>query len=137
MLCAPSLYGPARADHCFKQLIYLGSWVLWPLLVLVLWWAWRQRRVWRGGAWLAWAFALGCVLIPIHMRFVERTLIVERHSTLKLGFEARIALISDLHVGLFKDEAFVARLVEKLNALEVERRACRRRLDLRTDASFA
>jgi uncharacterized protein len=119
MICVDGLYGQ-RPGHCLKQLIFMASWVLWPLLAAWVVWAWRHRRTWAASAWFAWALPLSLLVVAIDMRFVERQRIVVRETTLELGFEARIAHIADLHLGLFKDEHFAARVVERLNTLDVD-----------------
>ncbi len=119
MLCAPPFYGPAPG-HCTKQMIFWGLWLLWPLLGTLVVLGWRGRRRWGGWDWGAWAIAAAMVAVPLHMRFVERQWIVERHTTIDLGFAARIAVISDIHLGLFKDEHFADRVVERLNAMDVD-----------------
>ena len=119
MFCAPSYYGP-MAGHCFKQVVFSGMWLLGPLLLALLVVAWRRRRQWQRRSWVRWGAGVCVVALFLHMRFVERQWIVERHTTLDLGFTARIALISDLHVGLYTDDGFVDRIVDRLNAIDVE-----------------
>lgn len=119
MLCAPSYYGPVPG-HCFKQLVFSGMWLLGPLLLLLVVLAWWRRRRWARRAWTRWSVGVCLIALLLYMRFVERQSIVERHTTIDAGFAARIALISDLHVGLFTDEGFVDRVVDRLNALDVD-----------------
>jgi uncharacterized protein len=118
--CAASFYGPPRDGYCFKQALFWGLWLLWPLLAWLLWCAWHRQGPWGWARWAPWGLVLATTLVFVHMRFVERHLIVERHTELVLGFDARLAVVSDLHVGLFKDTAFVERVVAKLNALNVD-----------------
>lgn len=119
MLCAPSYYGPVPG-HCFRQIVFWALWLLGPLLLTLVVLAWRRRRHWDAWAWAAWALTTLPVAVGIDMRFIEPQRLVERHTTLELGFTARIALISDLHAGLYKDEVFTARVVDRLNALDVD-----------------
>jgi uncharacterized protein len=119
IFCAPSYYGPVPG-HCFSQVVFWGMWLLWPLLLALGVFAWRRRTRWNGWDWGAWTIAVCAVAVPLDMRFIERQWIVERHTVIDLGFAARIAVISDIHLGLFKDEAFAARVVERLNAIDVD-----------------
>jgi predicted MPP superfamily phosphohydrolase len=54
------------------------------------------------------------------MRFIEPALIVERHTVLNIGFQARVALISDYHMGLFNSPRFLERVVDRLNAMPLD-----------------
>ena len=95
-----------------KQMLYHGSWLAWPLLV---WLLWRLRR--PGGRILtAGVLALG--LLFVWVRFVEPQMIRMQHTTLAgTGVEARIILISDIHLGVYKDSGFLDRVVDRINAL--------------------
>jgi uncharacterized protein len=119
MFCAPSYYGPV-AGHCAKQIGFSFTWLLGPLLLMLLVLAWWRRQQWQRHTWSVWAVTVFTFALVLHMRYVDRQSIVERHTTLDLGFAARIALISDLHVGLYTDDGFVARVVERLNAIDVD-----------------
>lgn len=63
---------------------------------------------------------LAAALLFAWARFVEPALILVHEHRAQIGFPARIALISDLHLGVYKRAAFLERLVERLNALDVE-----------------
>jgi uncharacterized protein len=111
-------YGPAGWAWCLQWAIHWGSWLVFPLL---LWWSVRLLRGWRSATFgqrarLTWP--LLAALLFIEMRFIEPTLIVERRMALELGFQARIVLIADYHVGLYKRPEFLARVVERINAME-------------------
>ncbi len=122
MLCAAAHYATpnGRVDHCAQQWFFHGLWLLWPVLLLLLVVAWRARRRWNAWGWARWALLTMLVALGIDMRFIETQRIVERRTRLELGFAARIALISDIHLGLYKNETFAARVVERLNALDVD-----------------
>ena len=99
-----------------KQLMLHGSWLLWPLIV---WLIWRLRRAGNGRPVVA--IALATMLVLAWVRFVEPQWIHVRHHTLAgTGAQARIALISDVHLGVYKDAAFLRRVVDRLNALSVD-----------------
>jgi hypothetical protein len=113
-------YEPIDAAWVAQLLFLWGSWLVWP------WLAWMGHRLvvrWRASSAprRAWRLVLVAgALWFVEMRFVEPALIVERTTRLELGFQARIAVISDHHVGLYKSPAFLERVVQRLNAMEVD-----------------
>lgn len=113
-------YGPLTAAWIVQWSLLWISWLVWPLIV---WLAWhlvrRGRTLTRGSRWRG-IVALLLALWFVEMRFVEPVLIVERTTVLELGFQARIALISDYHVGLYNSPQFLQRVVDRLNALPVD-----------------
>lgn len=65
----------------------------------------------------------GCTLVILVMAWsylIERKLIVIRKTIIDTGFTADIALISDLHLGKWKDEAFLSRVVAKINQQDID-----------------
>ena len=97
------------------------GWIAWPLLALLLWRLWRWRRHgWAGRAGIL--LVLAAMLCFIDARFVEPAMVTVRKTTLQVPIRsaANIALISDLHVGRFKDQRFLQRVVDELNAMPVD-----------------
>lgn len=94
------------------ELIYRGSYVVaffftvWFLravrrrnfLLIVFWWV-----VW-------WVF--------IWSRFIEPQQIQVKHTTIDVGVDSKVVLISDLHLGVFKDRVFLQKVVNQINRLE-------------------
>jgi predicted MPP superfamily phosphohydrolase len=110
-------YGDARHIWWPKLGILWASWLAWPLLV---WWLWRLARRWRASdaAYRTVMLLFVALLVAfIDARFIERYWIVERTTQLKLGFKARLVLISDTHIGLYKSPDFLARAVARINAI--------------------
>jgi len=98
-----------------KQAIYYGSYLAFPFVAYVAYRLKRDsRRRWIG------VLLLCSALVFIWARFVEPQIITVEEHRASPGFPARIALISDVHMGLYKGEGFLRRLVERLNALDVE-----------------
>ena len=88
---------------------------------------WLSHAVWLYLAWVLWSywrrrdhvsFTIRILLAAafIWMRFAEPNWIVRNETMIKAGAQARIVLISDLHLGTYKDAGFVARLAERINA---------------------
>jgi uncharacterized protein len=69
----------------------------------------------------AWAMLTCCLaLTTVYARFVESEQIVVRESKLTIGAPLRIALIADLHIGLFQGAERTQQIVNALNALDVD-----------------
>lgn len=97
-----------------KNALFYGSWLLLPLVAFL---AWRICRGPRRGPWLA---LLVVTLLFCWARFIEpQWLTVATHSA-DVGFKARLGLISDLHLGLYKGPAFLQRVVERANTLQLD-----------------
>ncbi|MBD9477468.1 metallophosphoesterase [Pseudoxanthomonas sp. PXM02] len=98
-----------------KQCLFYGSWLAWPMIV---WLVWRLRE--RRGRWLIVLLLAGCLLFA-WARFVEPQRIRVQETVLSgTGAEARLALISDIHLGVYKDRAYLQRLVDRINSLPVD-----------------
>lgn len=99
--------------------LWSWGWLAFVLLAAALWALRPHARSARPLKWIAALLALGALLF-IQARFVEPQMIVVHETALQVGARARVALVSDLHVGLFKDERFVQRVVERLNAMPLD-----------------
>jgi uncharacterized protein len=113
-------YGDVSAAFFVKLVLLWGSWLAFALL---LWLVWRLAKRWGRSTRLVrtlMLFSLLACLVFIQARFLEPQLIFTRVTPIKVGFKARVALISDYHVGIYKDPAFLAQVVEKLNAMQLD-----------------
>ncbi|MGY4828856.1 metallophosphoesterase [Sphaerotilaceae bacterium SBD11-9] len=100
--------------------VYWGMWPLWPVTGWLLWMTaglLRQRRM-VASAFTAVALSLCATLV--WARFIEPNQLVVRETTLGSQCGVRVALVSDIHMGLFMREHDLQRLVERLNALPVD-----------------
>ncbi len=98
-----------------KQCLFHGSWLAWPFIA---WLLWRLREPQL--RWLALLLLLPSLAFA-WARFVEPRLLRVQETTLAgTGFDADIALISDIHLGVYKDRAFLERVVERINALPAQ-----------------
>lgn len=98
-----------------KQLLFHGSWLAWPLLAWLLW------RLRKPGGRIVTAGLLALGLLFVWARFVEPQMIRVQHTTLAgTGVEARIILISDIHLGVYKGSGFLDRVVDRINALPAD-----------------
>jgi predicted MPP superfamily phosphohydrolase len=98
-----------------KQCLFYGSWLVWPFLV---WLVWRLRE--RRGRWLVALLLSGCLLFA-WSRFVEPQRIHVQETVLAgTGGQARLVLISDIHLGVYKDGRYLQRLVDRINTLQAD-----------------
>lgn len=98
-----------------KQCLFYGSWLAWPAIV---WLLWRLRRR-ASRAWTA--LLLAGALVFVWARFIEPQMIRVQHTTIAgTGAAARIALVSDIHLGVYKGPGFLERLVDRINAQPVD-----------------
>lgn len=98
-----------------KQLIFHGSWLVFPVIVWLGWRLARGRRRWFASV------ALATCLLFAWARFVEPQLIRVKETTLAgTGGQARIVLVSDVHLGVYKDPRFLGRVAERINALQAD-----------------
>jgi predicted MPP superfamily phosphohydrolase len=103
-----------------KLAIYWFSWLLWPALLLLARETWRTARRRKPAATVAGVFALALCTCFTWARFIEPNWLQVRETTLGTSCGMRVALISDLHVGLFVREPDLQRLVDRLNTLQVD-----------------
>ncbi|MDD4607385.1 MAG: metallophosphoesterase [Patescibacteria group bacterium] len=57
-------------------------------------------------------------LLFIYARFIERNLIFVKTTEINVGFSAKLVIISDMHLGVYKDVNFLERVVSKINEIE-------------------
>ncbi len=57
-------------------------------------------------------------MIFIYARFIEPKIILIKKTEIKVGFKANIVILSDLHLGIFKDHKFLKKIVKKVNKIE-------------------
>ena len=98
-----------------KQCLFYGTYFAFPFIAYLLW---RMRKPGRR--------VIGTGLLTISLlfawaRFVEPQMIRVRETTLSgTGVNTRVALISDIHLGIYKHSDFLERVVTRINALPVD-----------------
>lgn len=112
---------PENRLKAFLQLaLFHGSWLLFPLIALC---AWRAFVRWRRHHWRRATGAvllLGWSLVTVWARFVEPNVLVVRRTIVSAPIDLNIALIADVHVGLFTRPDKLQQIVQKLNAMHVD-----------------
>ena len=98
-----------------KQCLFYGSYFAFPFIAYVIW---RMRKPGRR---LIGICALAVSLLFVWARFVEPQMIRVQETLLSgTGINARIILISDIHLGIYKDSDFLERVVRRINALPAD-----------------
>ncbi|MFK5975648.1 MAG: metallophosphoesterase [Sulfurovum sp.] len=89
-----------------KLFIYYGSWLIFPLLI----WFINKRHI----------ILIILSLLFIYARFIEPQILLVHQYKINVGFKAKYALISDIHLGIYNDELIMERIVEKVAKLDID-----------------
>jgi uncharacterized protein len=115
------LVAPGRQSFAVVKLtIYWGLWLLWPLALLFL--LRVVSHLVRGRFLLAlWALiVLGVVSVFLWARFIEPNQLQVRETSIGTACRVRVALVGDLHAGLYVRASQLDDLVTALNKLDVD-----------------
>lgn len=96
-----------------SKIIYYGSYLIFPVIVFLFYYFFKSKKKWP-------LICLFFCLLPIWPRFIEPRLILKREHQVEVGFKTKIALISDLHLGIYKNKNFLERVVRKINLQETD-----------------
>lgn len=58
------------------------------------------------------------MVIFIYSRFIEPHIIRTQYNTIDTSIKAKIVVLSDLHLGIFKDERYLDKVIKKVNKIE-------------------
>jgi uncharacterized protein len=100
----------------FNEFFWLS--IPYAALALVFFVATIRTRKWIAATGALLACTLG--VAAFYSRFIEPERIVVHKNTLQVGAALRVALISDLHIGLFQGRDRTAQIVTTLNALDID-----------------
>lgn len=93
------------------QTIYFGSFLAFPYLAWLGYRLWKQKKFKSIGGLV---FLLG--LTFIWARFIEPQLLRTQHTTIpNTKINADVVLIADLHIGVYKSQRYLERIVNKVN----------------------
>lgn len=99
-----------------RLFIYYGSYLAFPLLFFLIW---RYKKSSKKSIFRV-LFILSSLLI--YVRFIEPNFINTKYFDVDInkgrGESMKVVLISDLHIGLYKDRFFLSRVVKKINKIE-------------------
>lgn len=111
---ADRAWTPDPAMTRLRSLLYHESLLMLPLLALAL--TGLRRRYFSRGFGLVLAMLM---VAGLYARYVEPNLLLVRHTVIETGYPLKVALVSDMHYGLFSTPAQMRQLVTRLNALDV------------------
>jgi len=94
------------------EIIFYGSFAVIPFLLFFIFF--KKIHIWLR------ILFIFLSLLFIWMRFVEPQIIIIKNEKIDLGFESKIILISDLHLGKYKTEKFLSKAVEKINNIQAD-----------------
>ncbi len=107
---------PSNEDEILvKTMLYYQSWLM-PFFLVWVVLGFKQRQVSLGFMLIA---VVGAVL-GIYARFIEPNMLIVKQTTIHSGYSLKLALISDMHYGLYSTPERMQRLVDKLNSLDVD-----------------
>jgi uncharacterized protein len=117
----------------WQQAFYYLSYLALPITVAVVYFivrtAWRLREKFSGQLIIdgkpqrgrrvvaIWLLILLLCLLFDYARFIEPNIILTHTTSVPVGFSGRLVLIADIHLGVYKGENFLARLVQQINQL--------------------
>lgn len=99
------------------QFLLLDFLFLSPILLVIfvgcaLFWRKKLSKLWQKFAITLTVLVLLLTIWGVH---IERNLIVINEQKITLGFKARIVVISDVHLGIWKDDKFLEKIVTQIN----------------------
>lgn len=95
-------------------------WLALPYGLVALICAVAAARARRWGSTAGALLALVLAVLAIYARFIEPERIVVRESALRVGAPLRVALIADMHIGIFQGRERMQQIVDALNRLDVD-----------------
>lgn len=105
----------------FQWAFFWLNFLVFPWLIFNAWMIWRKKITPR--ARVVWGVLLVLALWFGYMRFVEPQWIVVRHEQMNSGYgttSVKMAIISDIHLGVFKDAAFLQKVLDKVAEEKVD-----------------
>jgi uncharacterized protein len=108
----------------WKEGFVIGFFNLFPIFLLLLviytWWILKNKlNVWTPVATLVISFLLGLsIILGIWGYNFERFDLHVETQQVNLGFKAKVAIFSDIHIGRFKDKNWLERVINETNKIE-------------------
>jgi predicted MPP superfamily phosphohydrolase len=107
---------PTNEDKTLiKAVLYYESWLM-PFLLPLVVMGFRRKHVSLGMT----VFSVIGLVLGIYARFIEPNLLFVKQTQINTGYSLKLALISDMHYGLYSTPQQMQRLVNKLNTLKVD-----------------
>lgn len=93
--------------------VFWGSYLVFPFFFL-LYWLWKKSKKRSQKIFIIILLILSVLFV--WARFIERQIILVKNTDIEIGFKSKIILIADLHIGIYKNNKFLERVVEKINS---------------------
>lgn len=109
---------PTYPLHFLKQLIFYGSYLVFPFLVFIFYVAYRSHKKWIYV--FAGVTAVVCAVF-IYSRFIEPHILVTKFTKIfflsnqNVNEEIKVAVFSDLHRGLYTNTVSLQKIVDTVN----------------------
>lgn len=102
------------------SIIFYGSYLAFPFLAFLIFLSfYKNKKCLKNKFTLIVLIIFYLLSISfIYSRFIERNLIFYKTTNIETGFSAKIVIIADIHLGIYKNEYFLQRIVNKINKLE-------------------
>lgn len=103
-----------------QNIIYYISFLSFPTLI---WFYFLLKKALKNNYKKRKLFFIALIILNlffIEARFIEPNLITVKKTEIKSSFDLNIALISDIHLWVFKGENFLKRVVEKINKENID-----------------
>ena len=97
--------------------IYYLSYTLLVIPVLLIYYLFRNKNYKKKKLLIIAIAGILLNLLLIYSRFVEPNIIRVQETSIETGLQAKIVLISYLHIGTYKGETFLKNIVEKVNEI--------------------
>jgi uncharacterized protein len=98
------------------HLILYFSYLVFPFLLLLIYLC--SLRLKSVFIYILFGILISGSMIFIYARFVEPQIILTKTTKIETGFTAKIIVISDIHLGIYKNEHFLEKVVNKINQIE-------------------
>lgn len=98
------------------QILFFGSFLAFFTLPLFCFLLFRSVKKQNRKKSIFWGILLILNLLFLWARFIEPQIIRIDETEISSDFSLRVGIFSDIHLGIFKDESFAKRVVEKINA---------------------
>ena len=100
-------------------IILYGSYIIFPFIFGLIFWIYKYKEALQEKKFIFFLIILliFASILFIYARFIERNIIFVKTTRIETGFSAKIVVISDIHLGIYKNSNFLQRIVKKINKI--------------------
>lgn len=114
--CLVPFFHPILISICMsllRELLFFWSYLCFPFIL------WMVFRIFTRGKIVTSAFFLILSLLFVWMRFIEPQLLITRQASISFDQELTIALLSDMHLWVYRNNRHLSRVVAEINTHDV------------------